>query len=260
MRTIRIESSRNEEYKKLILLQKESKARKEGLFLLEGVRAVSELPADWQTESIWISESFAGLVPERAETRYYRIPEALFDKAAGTVHSQGIMAVVRRKNWKLEEITRRSSFWIILENLQDPGNAGTILRTADACGADALICTKGTVDLYNQKVVRSAMGSFFHLPVAVVDSIDAAVSYIKAQGGQLVGTHLKGATSYTEGDYLGPTAIVIGNEGSGMSDAAASLCDALVKIPMPGKAESLNASVAAGVMMYEVLRQRGVKV
>ena len=258
MKIIKIESSKNAEYKKLLQLQKETKARKEGVFLLEGVRAVSELSADWQTESIWLSESYHGPVPERAETKVYRIPDELFSKAAQTVHAQGILAVVRRKTYALEEIPVEKGFWIILENLQDPGNAGTILRTADACGADALICTKGTVDLYNQKVVRAAMGSFFHLPVFVVDDIQTAAVFVRQQGGQIVGTHLQGASGYTAVSYQGPTAIVIGNEGSGMSDAAAALCDTLVRIPMPGQAESLNASVAAGVMMYEVLRQRGV--
>ncbi len=257
MRILTVESSKNAEYKKLLQLQKEAKARKDGLFLLEGVRAVSELAADWQTESIWISESFNGAVPERQETRYYRIPDAMFAKAAGTVHAQGILAVVRRKHYVLQNIPAHTGFWIILENLQDPGNAGTILRTADACGADALICTKGTVDLYNQKVVRSSMGSLFHLPVVSVENIAEAAAFVHGQGGQMVGTHLKGATSYTETSYQGPTAIVIGNEGSGMSREAAALCDVLVRIPMPGQAESLNASVAAGVMMYEVLRQRG---
>ena len=257
MRILTVESSKNAEYKKLLQLQKEAKARKEGLFLLEGVRAVSELAPDWQTESIWISESFSGAVPERPEARYYRVSDAMFAKAAGTVHAQGILAVVHRKNYNLQDIPAEAGFWIVLENLQDPGNAGTILRTADACGADALICTKGTVDLYNQKVVRSSMGSLFHLPVVSVEDIAEAAAFVHDQGGQLIGTHLKGTTSYTDASYQGPTAIIIGNEGSGMSREAADLCDVLVRIPMPGQAESLNASVAAGVMMYEVLRQRG---
>ena len=258
MKIIQIESSKNAEYKKLLQLQKEAKARKEGLFLLEGTRAVSELSEDWQTESIWLSESYTGQVPDRAEANVYQISDDMFSKATQTVHAQGILAVVRRRIWTVEEIPTRKGFWIVLENLQDPGNAGTILRSADACGADALICTKGTVDLYNQKVVRAAMGSFFHLPVIVVDDIQTAAAFVRQQGGQMVGTHLKGASGFTEVSYEGPTAIVIGNEGSGMSEAAAGLCDTLVRIPMPGQAESLNASVAAGVMMYEVLRQRGV--
>ena len=191
MRILTVESSKNAEYKKLLQLQKEARARKEGLFVLEGVRAVSELAPDWQTESIWISESFAGTVPEGLEARYYRISDAMFAKVAGTVHAQGILAVVHRKNYSLQDIPAEAGFWIVLENLQDPGNAGTILRTADACGADALICTKGTVDLYNQKVVRSSMGSLFHLPVVTVEDIAEAAAFVHGQGGQLIGTHLK---------------------------------------------------------------------
>ena len=150
----------------------------------------------------------------------------------------------------------KNPLWIVLENLQDPGNAGTILRTADACAASGIICTKGTVDFFNPKVIRSCMGSFFHIPFVTVQSIEEAAAFVHENGGMLVGTHLRTSLAYTDVNFRQAAAIVIGNEGSGMSEEAANLCDTLVKIPMPGRAESLNASVAAGVMMYEVLRQR----
>ena len=254
MKTIRIESSANAAYKRLIKLKTPSRTRKEGVFLLEGERAVKELPQDWKVESLWISENYQGFIPEADAA--YLLPEPLFQKAAETVHSQGILAVVYRKEMTLEEMPTAQGFWIILENLQDPGNAGTILRTADACAADGLILIKGTVDLYNSKVIRASMGSLFHIPFAEAETVEEAIDFIHEKGGQVIGTHLRTDLSYEDPDLKKPTAILIGNEGNGMTEKAAGACDQLVKIPMPGRAESLNASVAAGVMMYEVLRQR----
>ena len=257
MRVKVIESSKNAEYKRLLSLHDPAKARKEGVFLLEGDRAVRELDPAFTVESLWASKDYKGYLPEAG--LLYRLPEPLFQKAAETVHAQGVLAVVTRLAYTLEDLKPKDSrpgFWILLENLQDPGNAGTILRTADACAASGVICTKGTVDLYNSKAIRSCMGSLFHLPFLTVETVEEAVRFVQEQGGRVIGTSLKAAASYTEENFQGPVAVVIGNEGSGMSQKAETLCDGLVRIPMPGKAESLNASVAAGVMMYEVLRQR----
>ncbi len=256
MNIIRIESQKNAEYKKLLSFHQPQKARKEGVFILEGVRAVSELPPDWTIRSLWIADTYQGPMP--AVDHVFQVPDALFQKAAETVHSQGILAVVDRKERKLQDLSAEGGLWIILENLQDPGNAGTILRTADACGAAGVLCTRGTVDFYNSKVIRSCMGSLFHIPFVTVEGAQEAVDFVHAQGGQVIGTHLRTDLTYTSVSYAGPTAILIGNEGAGMSEEAAVLCDRLVRIPMPGRAESLNAGIAAGVMMYEVLRQRGL--
>ena len=250
----RIESQNNAEYKRLLQLSNPAKARKESVFLLEGERAVMELPAAWELESLWTSTSYTGALP--AAEPCYVLPDSMFAKASETVHSQGILAVVHRRQSDFTGFPAEHSFWIILENLQDPGNAGTILRTADACAADGVICVKGTVDFYNSKVIRASMGSIFHIPFVTVNTIEEAVSFVHENGGQVIGTHLHAEGFYTQVSYQQPTAVIIGNEGNGMSEKAASLCDHLVKIPMPGAAESLNASVAAAVMMYEVLRQR----
>lgn len=264
----RIESIKNAQIKKVMMLKTPAKARQEGLFILEGSRAVLELCAPWKAESLWISDSFVKKNPEYIkelkdkhpspwkETELYQVPDGVFDKMAETMNPQGVLAVVQRYGYTTGHLQKERGLWIVLENLQDPGNAGTILRTADACGASGILCTKGTVDFYNSKVVRSAMGSLFHTPFVVLDSMEEAAAFLKKQKASIIGTHLRTDSMHYDVDYTGNTAIVIGNEGAGMSDQAASLCTQLVKIPMPGRAESLNASVAAAVMMYEVLRQR----
>ena len=259
---IEIGSAKNGEFKRLLKLKNAAAARKEGVFLLEGERAVLELPPEWETESLWMASSYHGKLPARLPEQVFRLPDDLFQKAAETVHSQGILAVVRRPAFVLQDLLPergKTPLWIVLENLQDPGNAGTILRTADACAASGIICTKGTVDFFNSKVIRSCMGSFFHIPFVTVQSIEEAAAFVHENGGMLVGTHLRTSLAYTDVNFRQAAAIVIGNEGSGMSEEAANLCDTLVKIPMPGRAESLNASVAAGVMMYEAVRQRSLK-
>ena len=264
----RIESINNPQIRRVLAMQTPAKARQEGIFFLEGSRAVSELCEPWAAESLWLSDTFIRKNPEYIEklieshpsswkdALIYQVPDTIMSKMAETMNTQGVLAVVKRYAYQLEDLQRENGLWIVLENLQDPGNAGTILRTADACGASGILCTKGTVDFYNSKVVRSAMGSLFHIPFVTVESIDVADRFAKSQKAELVGTHLRTANTHFDIDYTGPVAIIIGNEGSGMSDTAASMCTQLVKTPMPGQAESLNASVAAAVMMYEVLRQR----
>ncbi len=147
-------------------------------------------------------------------------------------------------------------FYILAENIQDPGNLGTMIRTADACHADAVFLSKGCVDLYNTKVLRSTMGSLFHLPIFQnVDFIDY-IDSMKQKNIMIFAAHLKAQKYYYNTDFRKGCALLIGNEGKGITDKIAQKCHEFVKIPMVGKAESLNASVAAGVLMYEVVRQR----
>ena len=138
----------------------------------------------------------------------------------------------------------------------DPGNLGTVIRTADACGADAVFLSKGSVDLYNPKVLRATMGSLFHVPVFQNIDLHALSEKMQAKQIPLYAAHLKGDRYPYALPLQDACAFLIGNEARGLSEDAAALCDAWVKIPMPGQAESLNASVAAGVLLYEVVRQR----
>ena len=146
---------------------------------------------------------------------------------------------------------------IFLENIQDPGNLGTILRTAEGAGIDGIIMNKGTVDIYNPKVVRSTMGSIFRVPFMYCDDIMGKVDELKKSGVKVYAAALGGTRNYSEPDYTRPSAFAIGNEGNGLTDEMINAADERIKIPMLGKVESLNAANAAGILMYEAFRQKG---
>lgn len=133
---------------------------------------------------------------------------------------------------------------------------GTIIRTADAAGFTGIIVSQGCVDVYNPKVLRSTMGSIFHIPLFFSDNLGETIQILKSKGTKIYAAHLKGTSNYFQLDMHNDTAIIIGNESKGISAEIAALADELVKIPMIGKAESLNASVAAALLMYESVRQR----
>ena len=145
---------------------------------------------------------------------------------------------------------------MILENLQDPGNLGTILRAGEGAGITGVIMSRDTVDIYNPKVVRSTMGSAFRVPFLYTDDLPGTVRELKAGGIRLFAAHLEGRNNYEEEDYTGNTGFLIGNEGNGLTEELSAPADAWVKIPMAGKVESLNAAVAASILMFETARQR----
>ena len=261
-------------------LIKSKKARDEqGLFVTEGIKIFSETPMD-RVEAVFATAEFAGEHPEMIS----RIPagtecvlDVRADRFAGlsdTKSPQGIIAVVRKKKYTLPDILgkagsgridsetdmdavrRAAPLIVVLENLQDPGNAGTILRTAEAAGVSGVILTEGSVDLYNPKVIRSTMGCIFRMPHLVVKSADELLPELRAAGITTYAAHLRGSISHFEGDYTGGTAFFIGNESRGLSDELSGKLDVLMKIPMSGKVESLNAAMAAGILMYEAKRQR----
>ncbi len=263
-------------------LIKSKKARDEqGLFVTEGIKIFSETPMD-RVEAVFATAEFAGEHPEMIS----RIPagtecvlDVRADRFAGlsdTKSPQGIIAVVRKKKYTLPDILgkagsgridsetdmdavrRAAPLIVVLENLQDPGNAGTILRTAEAAGVSGVILTEGSVDLYNPKVIRSTMGCIFRMPHLVVKSADELLPKLRAAGITTYAAHLRGSISHFEGDYTGGTAFFIGNESRGLSDELSGKLDVLMKIPMSGKVESLNAAMAAGILMYEAKRQRTV--
>ena len=145
--------------------------------------------------------------------------------------------------------------YVILDDVQDPGNVGTIIRTADAAGFDGIICSSKTADIYNEKVLRGAMGSVFHLPVLQTGALEETVLFLKEQGTRMIGTSLQGKTSLSASlAAQKAVGIILGNESKGMSKSMADLCDDLYKLPMYGHAESLNVSVAAGILMYDIAR------
>ena len=184
------------------------------------------------------------------------VTEEQMKKLTDTVTPQGILCVVRQPSYTVEDIINHPGqrLIMILEDIQDPGNLGTIFRTAEGAGASGIIMTKGCADLFNPKVVRSTMGSIYRVPFFVTDDIEQTISLVKNAQIEVFAAHLKGEHFYDEIAYK-DAAFLIGNEGRGLKDSTASLADTYIKIPMSGELESLNASMAAGILMYEHNRQ-----
>lgn len=184
------------------------------------------------------------------------VTEEQMKKLTDTVTPQGILCVVRQPSYTVEDIINHPGqrLIMILEDIQDPGNLGTIFRTAEGAGASGIIMTKGCADLFNPKVVRSTMGSIYRVPFFVTDDIEQTISLVKNAQIEVFAAHLKGEHFYDEIEYK-DAAFLIGNEGRGLKDSTASLADTYIKIPMSGELESLNASMAAGILMYEHNRQ-----
>ena len=165
--------------------------------------------------------------------------------------------MVKQKVYNLEKLLEiKKPHFMVLDNLQDPGNLGTIVRTAEGAGVDAVFMSKDTVDIYNPKVIRSTMGSIYRMPVVYVEDLIALLDTFKEKGIKSYAAHLDGKNSYDQESYEGGTAILIGNEGNGLREEISNAADIWVKIPMLGQVESLNAAIAASVMMFEVARQR----
>ena len=255
-----IESTANKQVKNLTQLIKKAKVRRETqTFVVEGIRMFREVPKERLVQT-YVSESFLEK-PENQEAlkdiRYEVMTDKVFATVSDTQTPQGILCIVRQKEYALEEILKKEHpFLMILENLQDPGNLGTIFRTAEGAGVDGIIMSSDTVDIYNPKTVRSTMGSLYRMPFSYEKDLRSVVERIKEKKVSVYAAHLKGEHSYYLEDYRSGCAFLIGNEGNGLTDELAELADTYVRIPMEGQVESLNAAIAAAVLMYEVKRQR----
>ncbi len=257
-----ISSTKNEQVKNVIELKKKAKARNEAkLFVVEGVRMVSELPKE-RTEKVYVSESFMKNPENEAflarYPRYEVVTDSVFGAMSDTQTPQGVLALVRQYEYGMDDLlqTEGAAHLMILENLQDPGNLGTILRAGEGAGITGLIMSRDTVDIYNPKVIRSTMGSVFRVPFFYTDDLFATVGELQARGIRLFAAHLGGKNNYEEEDYTGNIGFLIGNEGNGLTDELSQKADTWVKIPMAGQVESLNAAIAASILMFETARQR----
>ena len=194
---------------------------------------------------------------EQEKIQCIRVTKQEFAELSEVEAPQWILAVCQMKSFELDALLRHKKPLIVFcVGIQDPGNLGTIIRTADAVGANGIILSKGTVDLFNPKVIRANMGSMFHLPIVIDLPVAETIKTLQTKGLSCVATASSGEKDYFALEYGQPTAILIGNEGAGLYDDVIKLCDEVVRIPMPGKAESLNAAVSTAVVMYEALRQR----
>lgn len=261
-----ITSAQNKIIKEVKALSRKRDRVKSGLFVAEGLRFVQsaiEVKAEIQyviySESIYRTEEgsdFVKSLSQASEFKVLEVEEKLMQELSDTQSPQGILAVVKQPKFQWEDIIKENGFLLILDRLQDPGNLGTIMRTADAAGADGIITTKGSVDVYNPKVLRSTMGSVFELPVLEGLEWAEIEPKLKEHKYHLYATALEESVDYDAPDYSSATAMIIGNEANGISEEILLASDTKVKIPIVGSAESLNAGVAAAVMLYEVLRQR----
>lgn len=185
------------------------------------------------------------------------VEDRVFAAASDTQTPQGILCVVRQRHWTLEEVLGGERPLVMaLENIQDPGNLGTILRTCEGAGATGVLMSQDTVDVYNPKTIRSTMGSVYRVPFCYVPELTRVVSGFGQRGIRSYAAHLKGSGDYTGEDYRQGTAFLIGNEGKGLSDGLAECAESYIRIPMCGQVESLNAAIASAVLLYEALRQR----
>lgn len=265
---MRISSPSNEKIKAVIQLQtKASVRKKQKLFVVEGIKMYEEIPES-DLEITYVSEKFyeesikSGKIGENTKKRlnkkeYIIVSDNVFKNMSDTVTPQGIMAIVKQKRYELSDILKRGEkqIFMVLEGIQDPGNMGTILRTGEGAGIAGIIVNKETVDLYNPKVIRATMGSIYRVPVVVSEDLASTLDDMSKSGITLFAAHLKGNVYYTDGQFSGSTAFLIGNEANGLSEEISKKANKLIKIPMEGEVESLNASVAAAILMYEAKRQ-----
>jgi len=247
-------TSRDNQTIKEIIKLKDKKYRDKS-FIVEGIKQVDEaIKENASIEKIVFSENF--LDKEKySNFEIIEVSEKLFNEMTDTITPQGILAVVSKK--ENMEIDYSKDFILILDNIQDPGNLGTIIRTADSCNLGQIVVSKDTVDSYSPKVIRSTMGSSFRINVIEKD-LKEAIEEIKSHGYKVIVTSLQTDKSIYDVDYS-KTAIIIGNEANGVREDLLNKADLKVKIPMLGKTESLNASVAASIMMYEYIRRKITK-
>lgn len=255
-----ITSTSNMQMKNLVRLQKKGRARREqDVFVVEGMKMYREAPPEL-IEKVYISKSFSekaeagGLLGGRnAEV----VDDRVFQSISDTKTPQGILAVIRRQHYSLEQVLGgKNPLVLVLENIQDPGNLGTILRTGEGAGVTGIVMSADTVDIYNPKTIRSTMGSVYRMPFYYAEDMAQVMGNLKQKGISVYAAHLKESVDYDTIDYRGSCGFLIGNEGSGLSEKLAAQADGYIRIPMCGKVESLNAGVASAVLIYEAFRQR----
>ena len=259
-----IASLQNPKIKNLVRLRDRRHRDKSGLFLIEGYRellravdaglAIDEL---YTCPEMFLGGNEEALI-ERISGQKFECSPQVFKKVSYRDRPDGLLGTARQMTRRLDEIQFKSApFVVIAESIEKPGNLGTILRTSDAVGVDALIVCDRCTDIHNPNVVRASVGTLFTVPV-VETSGSEALKWLEKQGIALVAATPSAETVYSEADLTGPVAVAFGTEQYGLSDAWLEAAETKVKIPMRGVADSLNVALSTGVLLYEVLRQRGL--
>lgn len=259
-----ITSYANKGVKEVIQLEQKAKARREQqLFIAEGIKMFLEAPED-TIKKVYVSETFSRQMPMACREKLTAIhspcetvSDEVFQKMADTKTPQGILCVMNQQFYTLESMFEMPNpMLMILEDIQDPGNLGTIFRAAEGAGVTGVIMSGNTADIYNPKTIRSTMGSVYRMPFLYAECLDIIIEKLQKRKIAVYAAHLQGAKVYDTCDYRHGTAFLIGNEANGLQEETAKKADAAIKIPMAGEVESLNAAVAASILMYEAARQR----
>ena len=261
-----ISSTANARVKQIVQWQTKAKERRKvGIFLAEGIKMFEEAPEELVQE-VYLSADIEDRLREKKNVYeklqrvgYEVVSSEVFAKMSDTQTPQGILTVLKRLEYVLEDLLDKPNpLFVILENLQDPGNLGTIVRTGEGAGITGVIMSSQTVDIYNPKTIRATMGSVYRVPFLYVDDLGEVIQKLYKKGVHTYAAHLQGGNYYDAFPFREPTAFLIGNEGNGLSKKLADMAESYLKIPMEGQVESLNAAVAAALLMYETHRQRGL--
>ncbi|MBF0926442.1 MAG: RNA methyltransferase [Clostridiales bacterium] len=246
-------TSKDNEIIKNIKKLKEKKYRLD-TYIVEGIKMVKEaISENQEIELIAIREDFK-IDFDTKKIKIVTISNKIFNDISDVKTPQGILAVIKKN--QNNQIETNSDYILALDSLQDPGNMGTIIRTADSANINQIIINKTTVDPYSPKVIRSTMGAIYRTNIIEVEDLKATLKEMKLKGFQIITTDLKATQSIYDINYNNKTVVVIGNEANGVSQEILQTADKKVIIPMLGKTESLNASIAASIMIYEYVRQK----
>ena len=247
------------------LLSRAKERKKNNQYVIEGLRMVSEVPAD-RLVKVYVSERFVNNNPDFIDSFINKkgvsdsccelVSDNVFERMSQTQTPQRILAVVGMKEYCVKDMLSGNPLLILVENLQDPGNLGTIVRMGEGAGVTGVIMSPNTVDIYNPKTIRSTMGSIFRVPFVYASDFSQAVRECQDAGVRVYAAHLDGRNTYLGEDYSGPTGFLIGNEGNGLTGQITRQADTLIRIPMQGEVESLNAAIACTILTYEAVRQR----
>lgn len=260
-----ITSVHNPRIRQLLLLQQKSaERRKAGLFVVEGRRELQHcINAGFEIDTVFYCELGVGseeLGVTSGHAQYVKVSPSLYERIAYRGSTEGVIALVRSRSLTLADLqVGEAPLIMVLESVEKPGNLGAVLRSADAAGVDAVIVCDPLTDVYNPNLIRSSIGAVFTVPCVACSSAEC-IAWLKDKGISILTAQLQDSSLYYDTAMTGATAIVMGTEATGLTDAWRQAADAHIRIPMLGRLDSLNVSVSAAILLYEAVRQRTLNI
>ena len=252
-----IESIHNNVIKQIMSLQDKKSRDEQNLFIVEGYKQVQDIPKNWDIEYIICTEKYKDI--SFNADKIYLTTDTIFKKIADTKTPQGILAVVKKQKIDLDNITNNKGIFVIVDSLQDPGNLGSIIRTAEAYNCKGIFLSKHTVDAFSSKVVRSTMGAIFNVPIVQECDISLLLENFRKKSVKTYALALQTDKLISNTKFEDSIAIIVGNESNGISKDILDNADNLIKIEMLGKIQSLNAAIACSIAIYEISKQVNVR-